>query len=226
MSFYSKYRPAQFSQVLGQDHVIQILMGQARAGGFHHAYLMYGASGTGKTSTARILAMALNCPSLDGTGEPCGGCPSCRTIRKGANWDVSEIDGAQFRGIDDIRELKQRAYLSPMGKKKVYIIDEAHQLTETAWNGMLKLLEEPPPHLVIILCTTQVEKVPLTVKSRCQLYPFRQLKANEIKGKLEMIAQGEGVELDHKHLQFIVESAGGNMRSAENILEQVVCFGR
>jgi len=224
MSFYAKYRPAQFRQVLGQEQVIQILMGQARTGSFHHAYLMYGASGTGKTSTARILAMALNCPSLDGTGEPCGECPSCRTIRKGANWDVIEVDAAQFRGIDEIRELKQRAYLSPIGNKKVYIIDEAHQLTEAAWNGMLKLLEEPPPHLVLILCTTQVEKVPLTVKSRCQLYPFHQLKQNEIKGKLEMIAQGEGVELDPRHLQFIVESAGGNMRSAENILEQVVCL--
>lgn len=226
MSFYAKYRPIQFSQVLGQDHVIQILMGQARTGNFHHAYLMYGASGTGKTSTARILAMALNCPSLDGTGEPCGECPSCRTIRKGANWDVFEVDAAQFRGIDDIRELKQRAYLSPMGKRKVYIIDEAHMLTETAWNGMLKLLEEPPPHLVIILCTTQADKIPLTAKSRCQLYPFHQLKPNDIRQKLEGITAEEGIELDPKHLQFIVESAGGNMRSAENILEQVVCLGR
>ena len=222
MSFYSRYRPARFSQVLGQQQVVGILKSQAAAGRFHHAYLMYGASGSGKTSTARILAMALNCLSVDGTGEPCGRCHSCRSVVEGRGWDVAEIDGAQLRGIDDIRELKQKACLSPMGKRKVYIIDEAHMLTEAAWNGMLKLLEEPPPHLVVILCTTQADKLPVTVKSRCQLYPFQPLRPEEVKGKLELIAKCEGIELDPRHLQFIVDSAGGNMRSAENLLEQVV----
>lgn len=222
MNFYTKYRPKQFSEILGQDQSVAILKSQAKTQNFHHAYLLYGASGTGKTSTARILAMALNCASMDGMGEPCGKCQNCRLIREGGHWDVHEIDAARFRGIDDIKELCSHAYFYPMASRKVYIIDEAHQVTEAGFNAMLKLLEEPPEHLVMILCTTQADKIPLTVKSRCQLYPFHQLKPAEIKGKLESIAQDQGVELDPKHLQFIVESAGGNMRSAENILEQVL----
>jgi len=220
MNLYTRYRPARFEEILGQGQSIQILKNQARARSFHHAYLLYGASGTGKTSTARILAMAFNCPSVDGTGQPCGECPSCHSIRQGRSWDVIEIDAAQFRGIDDVRELKARAYLCPLGNRKVYIIDEAHMLTEQAWSAMLKLLEEPPPHLVVILCTTQADRIPLTVRSRCQHFPFHALKPLEVRGKLERIATDQGVELDPRHLQFIVESAAGNMRSAENLLEQ------
>ena len=220
-AFYNTYRPRQFGQVLGQEQSLEILRKQAKLDAFGHAYLLYGPSGTGKTTTARLLAMALNCPAMNGTGEPCGECPSCKTIYEGANWDVFEMDAASQRGIDDIRELKMRAYLSPIGKKKVYIIDEAHALTEPAWNALLKLLEEPPPHLTIILCSTAPDKIPLTVKSRCQLYPFHQVAAKHIRAKLTGIIEEWGIELDSKALDFIVESSAGNMRSAENVLEQV-----
>jgi len=221
MSFYQKYRPHQFSDVVGQGQSVEILKKQALTGGYHHAYLFFGASGTGKTTTARILAMALNCASLYGTGEPCGRCPSCEAVKEGRHWDVLEIDGARFRGIDDVKELAYRAYLAPMGKRRVYIIDECHMLTEPAWNGLLKLLEEPPPHVVVILCTTQYTKIPETIVSRCQLYPFEKLKAEDMKRKLEAICQSIGISPDPRHIQFIVESAHGNMRTAENTLEQV-----
>ena len=229
MSFYQKYRPHQFADILGQDEVTQVLKNQARTGEYHHAYLFFGASGTGKTSTARILAMSLNCHSPNGDGEPCGKCQSCEAIKAGSHWDVLEFDGARFRGIEDVKELCYRAYLSPVGKRKVYIIDECHQLTEQAQNAMLKLLEEPPPHLVVILCTSAVDqggrlrldKILETIASRCQLYPFTKLKPEQVKQKLEMICQSIGITPDPRHIQFIVEKAGGNMRSAENTLEQV-----
>ena len=220
MSFYNKYRPAHFSEVLGQEQVVEILKNQARTDSYHHAYLFFGASGTGKTTTARILAMCLNCYSPNG-GEPCGECQSCQAIRKGSHWDVIEVDGARFRGIDEARELVYKAHLAPLGKRKVYIIDEVHSLTPDAFNVLLKLLEEPPPHCTIILATTHFEKIPDTISSRCQLYPFSKLKPDDVKRKLEVICQREGISPDLKHIQFIVESSGGNMRSAENILEQV-----
>lgn len=221
MSFYNTYRPKSWSEVLGQNQTVAILKKQALSGQYHHAYLLFGASGTGKTTSARILASCLNCPNLNGDGEPCGECDSCRTIREGHNWDVIELDAGRFRGIDEIKDLAYKAYFSPIGKKKVYILDEAHQITEAGFNAMLKLLEEPPPHLVLILATTQFEKIPDTISSRCQLYPFTKLKPEDIKRKLELISQKEGIEPDPKHIQFIMESCGGNMRKAENTLEQV-----
>jgi DNA polymerase III subunit gamma/tau len=225
MNFYNEYRPHSFEEILGQEQVIKMLKGQAVSKAFHHSYLFYGHSGTGKTSTARILAMCLNCYSPDPEGEPCGTCASCEATIKGRHWDVLEVDGARFRGIDDIKDLAYKAYMSPMGNRKVYIIDECHQLTDTAWNGMLKLLEEPPPHLVIILCTTEYQKIPETIVSRCQLYPFVKLKDDMIQDKLLKICRKEGVEPDPIHLRFIIEKAGGNMRMAENTLEQVCMLG-
>lgn len=219
MSIYNTYRPTKFADVLGQASVA-ILRQQTEQRVWHHSYLFYGASGTGKTTTARILAMALNCDKL--TSEPCGECAPCQEIIKGNHWDVIEIDGANFRGIDDIQELKRKAYLSPFGKRKVYIIDEAHMLTEPAFNAMLKLLEEPPPYLTIILCTTQKDKIPLTVLSRCQHFPFRTLEAGLIKTKLARILEAEGKSLTDESIRHILDFASGNMRSAENALEQAL----
>ncbi|MDD5510451.1 MAG: DNA polymerase III subunit gamma/tau [Dehalococcoidales bacterium] len=226
MSFYTEYRPHSFSEVLGQDQATAILKKQAVMHQFHHAYLLHGPSGSGKTTTARILAAALNCETMNGTGEPCGVCPSCQAVIEGRHWDVMEIDGARFRGIDDIKDLCYKAYFSPMSKKKVYIIDECHQLTEPAWAALLKLVEEPPPHLVIILCTTARDKVPDTIASRCQLYPFNKVEPECMKAKLTRICQTIGIEADARHLDFIAQSSNGNMRTAENILEQVCLLKR
>lgn len=226
MAFYNEYRPRTYADVLGQDQVTSILKRQTETKSFHHAYLFFGSSGTGKTTTARILASCLNCYNLDGTGEPCGRCQSCKAILAGKSWDVMELDGARFRGIDDIKDLAYKAHFSPIGNKKIYIIDECHQLTETAWNGLLKLLEEPPEHLVLILCTTEFTKIPDTVSSRCELFPFKKLKVEDIKGKVEMIAKSHGVEIDSRQSEFIAQSSSGNLRTAENILEECLVARR
>jgi len=220
MALYNKYRPKEFNQVIGQGHITSILKTQVKARAFHHSYLFCGCSGTGKTTMARLLASCLNCYNLNGVGEPCGECQSCKAIQAGRSWDTIELDGARFRGIDDIKSLVYKASFSPIGNKKVYIIDECHQLTEPAWNSLLKLLEEPPDHLVTILCTTEFTKIPETVSSRCELFIFKKLKAEDIKIKIERIAETEGIELDPKHAEFIAQSSGGNMRKGENLLEQ------
>jgi len=220
MALYNQYRPRTFADLLGQDQVTGILKKQALSKSFHHAYLFFGKSGTGKTTTARILASCLNCYNLDGTGEPCGECQSCKAIRENRSWDVFEVDGARYRGIDDVKDLAYKACFSPIGNKKVYIIDEVHQITEAGFNAMLKLLEEPPSHLVIILCTTDITKIPDTVTSRCELFPFKKLKLEDIKGKILSIAKAEQIELDPKHAEFIAQTSGGNCRKAENLLEQ------
>lgn len=221
-AFYNTYRPKQFAEVLGQAHATEILKKQAILKAFGHAYLFYGPSGTGKTTTARLLAMALNCANMNGTGEPCGECQSCKAIQESAYWDLIELDGARFSRIEDARELVYKASFAPFnGTRKVILIDECHRLSEASWDVLLKTLEEPPPHLVIILCSTDAGKIPLTVKSRCQLYPFHQITPKHIKQKLTGIIADWGITLDGKALDFIVESAAGNMRSAENMIEQV-----
>ena len=227
MAFYNEYRPKQFSSVVGQDKVVDILKRQAMIGQYSHSYLFFGSSGTGKTTTARILASSMNCLNGHKEGEPCGECQNCRTIQECRNWDVREIDGANLRGIDDIRNLISHSYLYPMtGSKKVYIIDEAHSLTPEAFNCLLKLLEEPPPYLVIILVTTNFERIPETIVSRCQLYPFAKLKAEYIKSKLKAIVKSEGMDIDDKGLEFVAQCSGGNCRIAENQLEQQCVLAR
>lgn len=222
-SFYQKYRPRKWPELVGQETTIEILRSQIKKQRYHHAYLMYGPSGSGKTSSARLLAMAMNCQN--GThrrGEPCGRCQSCDSCLSGSHWDVLEIDGARCRGIEEAKQLAYKAHLSPLsGGKKVYIIDEAHALTSDAFNVLLKLLEEPPPNVALILCTTQFEKIPDTVRSRCQLYRFQPLGAGDIRQKLEMICKRERIKADQKHLDWIAETAAGNMRAGENMLEQI-----
>lgn len=224
---YEKYRPYQFSQVIGQEKIIPILKAQSRLGQFAHSYLLFGQSGSGKTSLARILAMAMNCTHiLDGTGEPCGECQDCRAIRNNHHWDVIELDAGRFRGIEDIRGLCYKAYFAPIAKKKVYILDECQQLTGEAWGSLLKLLEEPPPHLCLILCTTDGlnnGKIPETVVSRCELYPFMKLKNADLEAKLKLIGQNEGVELSNDWYNWVSSFAQGNLRIAEaEIGKQIV----
>jgi DNA polymerase-3 subunit gamma/tau len=222
MSYYNSYRPHQFSEVLGQEQVTTMLRNQAKVGKLAHAYLCFGRSGTGKTTVARLIAMSANCLNMNGNGEPCGQCDDCRLIIEGRHWDVIELDSARFRGIDDIKDLCYKAYFAPIGERKVFILDECHQITEAGFNALLKLLEEPPPHLILILATTDYARIPDTVVSRCQLLPFTNLTPNQIKTKLQRIAEAENIQLDPKHADFIAESSGGNMRKAENLFEQCV----
>jgi len=224
---YEKYRPYQFNQIVGQDKFISILQAQSKQRQFAHSYLFFGQSGSGKTSVARIMAMAMNCSNiLDGTGEPCGECQDCRNIRKNSHWDVMEIDAGRFRGIDSIKELCFKAYYAPISKKKVYILDEAQQLTGEAWGSLLKLLEEPPPHLCLILTTTNGldnGKIPETVISRCELYPFVKLERSVLEAKLKAISQSEDVELPDDWYNWVSSFAGGNLRLAESELgKQIV----
>lgn len=228
MSYYNLYRPHQFADVLGQEQVMAILKSQAKARAFHHSYLCFGASGSGKTTTSRILAMAVNCTGqLNGDGEPCGQCYSCQAILSNSHPDVIEVDGARFRGVEDIRELIYRAYLGSFtGGKKIYIIDEVHALTQDSFNTLLRLLEEPPPHVIIIMATTHLEKLPDTLTSRCMLLPFSPLKATDIKSKLLRILESEGITVDEKHIDWIAETSCGNLRKAENTLEEIIALKR
>lgn len=224
---YETYRPYQFGQVIGQDKIISVLKAQSKLHEFAHSYLLFGQSGSGKTSVARIMAMAMNCSNiLDGTGEPCGECQDCRNIRKNSHWDVMEIDAGRFRGIDSIKDLCFKAYFSPISKKKIYILDECQQLTGEAWGSLLKLLEEPPPHLCLILTTTNGldnGKIPETVISRCELYPFVKLKSADLEAKLKVISQNEAVELPDDWYNWVSSFAGGNLRLAESELgKQIV----
>ncbi len=233
LALYRKYRPKTLSDVLGQDTIAKILKNAGRLDRLAHAYLFYGSKGSGKTTTARIIAKLANCqtrasdPKFKEKGEPCNKCEACLEIDKGRALDVVEIDAASNRGIDEIRDLKESIRVSPSSfKYKVYIIDEAHQLTKDAFNALLKTLEEPPSHAIIILVTTEFEKMPATIISRTQIFHFKKLSLQIIIGKLKKMAKEEKIPINDEALEMIAASGGGSFRDAESLLDQIASIGK
>jgi len=222
--FYRKWRPQTLAEVVGQEQVTQTLLNALNNGRVSHAYLFCGPRGTGKTSTGRILAKAVNCLT-NGKGEPCNTCPMCQTITEGSALDMIEIDAASNRGIDDIRELRERVNYAPnQARYKVYIIDEVHMLTREASNALLKTLEEPPPHVIFILATTEAHKVIPTILSRCQRFDFRRISQTDVISKLTHICSTEGIHMEPEALQLVAKAATGSLRDAENLLEQLTTY--
>lgn len=220
--FYRKWRPQTLSEVVGQEPVTQTLRHAIESAKIAHAYLFCGPRGTGKTSMARILAKAVNCPHQAG-GEPCNACDMCRSITEGRALDVIEIDAASNRGIDEIRSLREKVSYAPgLARYKVYIIDEVHMLTEAACNALLKTLEEPPPHVIFVLATTEAHKVLTTIVSRCQRFNFHRLRQTEIMDKLRLICKKEKIDVEPASLELIARAATGSLRDAENILQQMI----
>ena len=221
---YRKWRPPRFSDIVGQGPITQTLTQAVAHGRTAHAYLFCGPRGTGKTSTARVLAKSLNCtmrpPSI---GDPCGACDSCRAIDNGSFIDLIEVDAASNRGIDEIRDLREKVRFAPtIGRNKVYIIDEAHALTNDAFNAFLKTLEEPPPHSVFVLATTEPERLPPTIVSRCQRFDFHRIAMQDMTDRLAGIAQEEGAEVSPEVLRLIGRASGGSLRDGTNLLDQLI----
>src|SRR5580700_9738706 len=219
-----KYRPQKFSEVIGQEHVTRTLKNAIEQGRIAHGYIFSGHRGIGKTTIARILAMALNCQSQDHpVPEPCGVCDSCVEIRQGNAVDVIEIDAATNRGIDEIRELRDAARYRPARDRfKIYILDEAHQITDAAFNALLKTLEEPPSHVIFMMATTQPEDIPQTIRSRCQHFSFRAVKFEDIMGQLRDIVGQEKIPADDDALALLAEAGDGSLRDALSILDQAI----
>jgi DNA polymerase-3 subunit gamma/tau len=220
-----RYRPQTFTDLVGQEPVARALANAIQGGRVAHAYLFTGARGVGKTSTARILARALNCVKGP-TANPCGDCEVCRSIASGEDVDVLEIDAASNRGIDNIRDIRSNVQYRPSrARYKIYIIDEVHMLTKESFNALLKTLEEPPPHVKFIFATTEVEKVPITILSRCQRFDFAGIPLPRIVERLRLIVDREGVQADAEALELIARRAGGSLRDAQSLLDQLLAFG-
>lgn len=219
-----KWRPQKFEDVVGQEHITATLKNALKSNRIAHAYIFTGPRGVGKTTTARILAKALNCENSKDF-EPCNECEMCRAINESQTMDIIEIDGASNRGIDEIRTLRESVKYAPTrGKYKVYIIDEVHMLTRESFNAFLKTLEEPPPHTIFIFATTDIHKVPLTIISRCQRFDFRRIQLNTIKTTLSNIAKQEKISIDDKTLTLISKKADGALRDAQSLFDQVISF--
>ncbi|MGC7846510.1 DNA polymerase III subunit gamma/tau [Desulforudis sp. 1088] len=224
-ALYRTWRPQTFEGIVGQEHVTRTLSNAVRMGRQAHAYLFCGPRGTGKTSTAKILAKAVNCRSRE-DGNPCNKCPSCVGINEGSAVDFLEIDAASNRGVDEIRDLREKVKFRPAASPfKVYIVDEVHMLTHEAFNALLKTLEEPPEHVVFILATTEPHKVPLTISSRCQRFDFRRIGAQDIVERLAEVARGAGIKVEPGVLELIARVADGSLRDALGLLDQVAALG-
>ncbi|MGA2316696.1 MAG: DNA polymerase III subunit gamma/tau [Thermodesulfobacteriota bacterium] len=219
-----KWRPQLFEEVVGQQHITQTLQNAISQKRVAHAFLFTGARGVGKTSTARILAKALNCekgPQIN----PCGQCTNCQEVTHGTSMDVIEIDGASNRGIDEIRELKENVRYTPAKSRyKIYIIDEVHMLTKEAFNALLKTLEEPPPHIIFIFATTEPHKIPATILSRCQRYDFKRIPFREVIGSLKRIVEEEKIQISQRGLLSIAQESEGSLRDAQSLLDQVIAY--
>lgn len=223
-ALYRKFRPADFSEVRGQDHVVTTLKNQLAAGRVGHAYIFSGTRGTGKTSVAKIFARALNCEAPK-DGNPCGECDSCKKIAQGATFSVQEVDGASNNGVDNIRAIIEDVSYPPIDSKyKVYIIDEAHMVTKAAFNALLKTIEEPPEYAVFILATTEVNAIPPTILSRCQRYDFRRITLDEITDRMGELVTQEGISIEDRALRYIARLADGSLRDALSILDQCASF--
>ena len=224
--FYRKYRPKTFAQFVGQEKIVKTITNAITNNMVSHAYLFSGPRGTGKTTLARLIAKSVNCQNRkEGEYEPCNKCISCLEINEGRAIDLIEIDAASHRGIDDIRELKEGIRFIPTKSKyKVFIIDEAHQLTKEASNALLKILEEPPSHAIFILATTEVHKMIPTIISRCQRFNFKKLTIEEIVGKLKDISQLEKIKIEEPALKLIAQASDGSLRDGESILDQISIF--
>ncbi|MBI4337561.1 MAG: DNA polymerase III subunit gamma/tau [Chloroflexi bacterium] len=220
---YRKWRPQRLDQVVGQEHVTQTLRQAVAQGRLAHAYLFAGPRGTGKTSTARVLAKAVNCQAPQG-GEPCNACPFCRAVESGNSLFLLELDAASNRGIEDVRNIREKVFTAGQGegRYKVYVLDEAHMLTEAAFNALLKTLEEPPPYIIFILCTTDPQKMPPTIISRCQRFDFHRLSQPQVMGRLEEIARTEGYAVEPEAMHLLARAAEGSLRDGCNLLEQMV----
>ncbi|RLD14463.1 MAG: DNA polymerase III subunit gamma/tau, partial [Caldiserica bacterium] len=224
LTLYRKYRPKQFEEIKGQEHIIKTLVNSLKEKRVSHAYLFSGPRGTGKTTTARIFAKGLNCEKGI-TPYPCDKCKNCVSIMNGTHMDVIEIDAASNRGIDEIRNLKERVNLSPsMGRYRVFIIDEVHMLTQEAFNALLKTLEEPPPHAVFILATTDPQKVPNTILSRCIRFNFKRIGIKDLMETAREIFLKEGVEAEEDVIRKVAEASYGSLRDLLSILEQLILY--
>ena len=223
-ALYRKFRPQVFADVKGQDHIVTTLKNQIKADRIGHAYLFCGTRGTGKTTIAKIFAKAVNC-EYPVDGSPCGECPTCRAIASGSSMSVIEIDAASNNGVDNIRQIREEVEYRPTdGKYKVYIIDEAHMISQQAFNALLKTLEEPPSYIIFILATTEAHKIPITILSRCQRYDFRHISIDTITARLRELMEAENIVVEERALRYVAKAGDGSMRDALSLLDQCIAF--